>query len=80
MQPGKTETSDKIRLSDKKKNKLEFTINNNSVGSFNLEIFFLFMIFVFGIYMLVQYLKINKLLKTPWKDIYNYRQLEKELL
>jgi len=38
------------------------------------------MIFVFGIYMLVQYLKINKLLKTPWKDIYNYMQLEKELL
>ena len=50
----------------------------NSVESFNLEIFFLCMIFGFGIYMLVQLLKINKLLKTPWKDIHNFREIEKE--
>jgi hypothetical protein len=50
----------------------------NSIGSFSLEILFLFMIFAFGAYILVQFLKINKLLNTSWKEIESYRQLEKE--
>lgn len=51
----------------------------DSAGSFGLEIVLFIMILVFGTYLLLQYLKIKKLLAVPFKELQEFRKLEREL-